>query len=68
MYEYPAATLLGKAIKRLVRWAVRHSDKLPEKTLISLILRQKSSKSTKDFCGFFLISEKTSFFSGASQF
>jgi hypothetical protein len=34
--------------------AVRHSDKLPEKTLFSLILRQKSSKSAKDFCGFSL--------------
>ena len=49
-------------------WAVRHSDKLPEKTQISMILRQKSSKSAKDSCGFFLISRKSSFFSGATQF
>jgi hypothetical protein len=49
-------------------WAVHHSDKLPKKVLISLIYRQKSWQSTKDSCGFFLISRKPFSFLGAPQF
>ena len=42
---------IWRQYKKTSLWAVHHSDKLPKKALISLIFRQNTLKSTKDFYG-----------------
>jgi hypothetical protein len=39
--------------KKRCPWAAHHSDQLPKKAWLPLILQEKTLQSTKDSCGFF---------------